>query len=420
MTAFEVFAWLIILAAAFTYITHRLVHVPRAVGLLLGGLFAAIAMTFLGRFFPTASLAIDTKAVLARFDFAEFLLNGVLGFIIFAGALEIDIEELRNRRATVLVLASAGVVISAGLVGGAVYGILRAFGSDVRFAECFLFGALVSPTDPVAVLAIMRDLSVPRRLQVEIAGESLLNDGFGIVLYSLLYSAVVGNARPVGEMIGSGFLEFLREAGGGAALGLIAGGAVFLLLKTVDEPQIEVLMSFGLVSAIVIASTYAGTSAPLGCAVAGLFIARREHEAMKQPTREALATVWSFIDFVLNAMMFLLMGVEAAAVGLPGARAAVAMAVIALLVVALRFPSVWLAGKLVPGEHLSLRFLTALTWSGLRGSVTIALALSMPQTAHHDFLLRAAYAIVLFSMIVQASTIAPLLRRLGLEERRDG
>lgn len=420
MSSMQLAAWLIVLAAIFSYINHKFLRLPRAIGLLLGGLFGALALMLFDRLFPGARLVLQTRTAIARFDFAAFVLNGVISFLIFAGALDVDVALLRKRRMTVLVLASAGVLISTFLIGYATEGIFRAFGHPVPFVDCLLFGALISPTDPVAVLAIMRQISVSSRLQVEMAGESLFNDGIGIVLFSVVLTGATAPAQPLATMIGASALFFLQQALGGCAVGLFLGGAVYLLLKTIDEPHVETLLSFALVASIVLASGYTHVSAPLGCAVAGLLIGHRARaNAMKQRTRAALDILWSFTDFVLNAMLFLLLGLKAAAAGLVSIVSFAAIGLIIVAVIAARFVSIWIAGLLVPPARLPLRSVVALTWGGLRGGLSVALAVSLPALPDRGLILQAAYATVLFSLLVQGLTVSPLLRRLGLQQQEN-
>ncbi len=270
------------------------------------------------------------------------------------------------------VLATAGFALSKLFVGYGMYSLLLLFDRPMPLIHCLVFGALISLTDPVAVMAIMRELSVSKRLQVEMAGESLFNDGVSIVLFSILVSAVAAPAHSAAGLAKQSIVLLFREGIGGVAAGAILAFFAYLLLKSIDEPNIEVLMSVALVASIVLVSKYLQLSAPLGCAVGGLVIGHRaRRHAMREDTRRALDTLWSFIDSLLNALLFFLLGMEALSVGVPGLRHAAVLASIVALVIAARFPSVWLASKVVPRQHIAGRTVVALAWGGLRGGVVL-------------------------------------------------
>jgi CPA1 family monovalent cation:H+ antiporter len=338
-------------------------------------------------------------------------LNGFLSFLLFAGALEVDFAELFARKWTVLALATLGTVLSTGLVGGALLGVSTALGIAIPILWCLVFGALISPTDPVAVMLVLRRVGIPSELQATVAGESLFNDGIGVVLFSLLVSLALNSAAHLqGPFAISGL--FLLEAVGGGLLGLALGYAALILIRGVDDYSVELIISLALVT---VTYSLAGTlhvSGPVAVVVAGILMGNHGMQwAMSETTRRHLETFWLLVDDTLNALLFLLIGLEIAAIDL-ALRALAATAVMIPLALVIRWLSV--AASALP-LHLRLprpfgAFLV-LTWGGLRGGISVALALALPATPYKAAMLTIAYGIVVFSIVVQGLSLEWVARR---------
>ncbi|MGH7116963.1 MAG: cation:proton antiporter, partial [Stellaceae bacterium] len=338
------------------------------------------------------------------------LLNGFLSFLLFAGALEVDFAELFARKWTVLTLAIFGTLLSTALIAGALAGVSAVLGIRIPLAWCLVFGALISPTDPVAVLLVLRRVGIPPYLQAIIAGESLFNDGIGVVLFSLLLSFAAGGHEVHGAwpIIG----EFLRSAVGGGVLGLVLGYAAFVLLRGIDDYNVELIISLALVTGTYSLAGAIGVSGPVAVVVAGILIGNHGMRwAMSELTRQHLKTFWLLIDDTLNALLFLLIGLEIAAIDLDR-RALLATIVLIPIAIAARWLSVT-ASALPLSLHLPGRFgsFLVLTWGGLRGGISVALALSLPATSYRDTMLTIAYGIVVFSIVAQGLTLEWVARR---------
>ena len=403
---------LIGLAALFGYINHRLIKLPPTIGLVVMALAASIAVLGLDVLAPELAIATTLRSAVAQIDFHETLMTGMLSFLLFAGALHVDLASLRERRYAIGLMATGGLLISTLLIGGAMYLLFQAFGLDLPFLVCLLFGALISPTDPIAVLGILKSVSVPRTLEAKIAGESLFNDGVAVVVFTILVALVSGDAGH-----GAGAAEiallFVREALGGLVLGLVLGSIAFAAMRSIDDYVLEVLISLALVTVTYSIALALHTSGPIAVVVAGLLIGNHgKRFAMSETTRDHLTKFWELIDEILNAVLFLLIGLEVFALTFTAATAWIALIAIPVTLAA-RFISV-----AVPISLLRLRrsftqgAVPVLTWGGLRGGISVALALSLPDAPWKDNLLAACYVVVVFSIIVQGLTIGRLVRRV--------
>jgi monovalent cation:H+ antiporter, CPA1 family len=407
---FDLLALLLVLAAIFGYLNHRFIGLPLTVGLLLLALLSAIVLITLGAALPELGLKLALRRLLAGVNLPVALLNGFLSFLLFAGALEVDFAELFARKWTVLALAVFGTLLSTGLIAAALFGVSAALGIPVPPAWCLVFGALISPTDPVAVLLVLRRAGIPQDLQAVIAGESLFNDGIGVVLFSLLLSFAVGGGETHGVLAIVG--EFMRFAVGGGVLGLVLGYAAFALLRGIDDYNVELIISLALVTGTYSLAGMIGVSGPVAVVVAGILIGNHGMRwAMSELTRQHLKTFWLLVDDTLNALLFLLIGLEIAAIDLDE-HALVAMLILIPIAIAARWLSVT-ASALPLSLHLPGRFgsFLVLTWGGLRGGISVALALSLPATTYKDTMLTIAYGIVVFSIIIQGLTLEWVARR---------
>jgi CPA1 family monovalent cation:H+ antiporter len=403
-------ALLLAIAAAFAYANHFVLRLPRNSGLLVIALIVSIGLRVLEDEFPSVGLSRALDSVFNHVDFGQLLLNGFLAFLLFAGAIEIELERLLERKWTVLVLATFGVLVSALAMAGGMYLIFQFTGLNVPLTYCLVFGALISPTDPVAVLDVLGKLPVPTRLQSVIAGESLFNDGIGIVLFTIFLQQATGGEALSTERL---MLDFGREAFGGATLGLITGGAALLVMRGIDEYNIELMISLALVTGTYAVAQALGVSGPVAVVVAGLLMGSLGRKyAVSDRTRDYLRKFWSLTDEVLNALLFLLIGFGFAAIDLRWTHIAAAALAIPLSLLARMVSIAVTALPLHLGSPQKLAAVTLLTWSGLRGGIAVALALSLPPSNYRPALLTVSYAIVLFTMIVQGLTLRPIAARL--------
>jgi CPA1 family monovalent cation:H+ antiporter len=414
-SAFELIAILLGLSAVFGYVNFRFIRLPHTIGLLVIALAVSLAIIATEAAFPVLNLKETAQAMLGKVDFTRTLMESVLSFLLFAGALHVDVSALYERRWSIGIMASAGVVLTTALVGGAMYLVFDAIGITVPFLACLVFGALIAPTDPVAVLSTLKTVRVPRSLEATIAGESLFNDGVGVVVFTIVVALAFGPAgggHGAHVTAGSVAVLFLTEAVGGAVLGLATGWLVFLLMRTIDEYTVEIMLSLALVTGTYVIAARLGLSGPIAVVVAGLLIGNRGTRlAMSETTREHLLTFWELIDEILNSLLFLLIGFEVLAVsGQPGAVAAAAVAI--PLVLASRLISVVLPmaalhfAEAFKGGHVAV-----LTWGGLRGGISVALALSLPPSEVREVLLTVCYGVVIFSVIVQGVTVGAVIKR---------
>ena len=415
MTPFDAAALLIVLAAGLGYANHKFVGLPHAIGLVIMGAVASLGVVLVDQIFPAWGLGDAVRDYLADIDFHDALMNGMLSFLLFAGALHVDLAALMSRRWTILVLATIGVLISTLIVAGAFWVLAGALGVGVPFAWCLVFGALISPTDPVAVMSVLKQARVPPALEAKVAGESLFNDGVGVVVFAILLSAAIGGE---GISFGRAAELFVVEAGGGAVLGLGAGWLVYRSMKTIDDHNLEVMITLALVMGGYALAHALHVSGPVAMAVAGLFIGNHGTRfAMSARTREHVTTFWNLIDEILNSVLFLLIGLEVVAIALDAAHLAAGLGAI-VVVLAARAIAVGLPmTALARFTDFTKGAYPILVWGGVRGGISIALALSLPPGAVKDTVLTATYVVVVFSVIVQGSTISRLARRLVPADR---
>ena len=402
-------AVLLVLAALFSWLNHRFIRLPVSIALLLFALATSLAVVALGRLgFDSQRLA---QEVLDKVQLDQALLNGMLSFLLFAGALQVDLGELAERKWAVGFLASLGVVVSTALVGFAMWVLFAALGQRIPLVWCLLFGALISPTDPISVLAILKSARVEKSLEMKMAGESLLNDGFAVVLFVVLLGIALGGEKATPLHVAA---LFAQEVIGGALFGLAIGYAAYRMLATVDQYQVEILLTLALVAGGYALATELHVSGPIAIVVAGVLIGNHGRKyAMSARSRERVDTFWELIDEILNAVLFVMVGLELLRLDFDSTYAwAAALAIPAVLLA--RLLSVALAA-LVPGLRAEFPpyVIAILTWGGLRGGISVALALSLPNSKFRDALITVTYAVVVFSIVVQGLTLARVLRLLG-------
>ena len=410
LSTFDLVALLLVVTAAFAWINHVLIRLPHTIGLLVMGLAASLVLVGVELALPQVTLHEDLNVLLRQIDFREAVLDGMLAFLLFAGALHVDLSTLRSRAWPVGLMATAGVLISTAVVGLGVWWLSARLGAPVALPWALVFGALISPTDPVAVLSTLKSVRVPATLEADMAGESLFNDGVGVVVFAVLLAIATGEGGTGPAQVAD---LFVLEAGGGALLGLGAGWLAYRATRAIDNYPIEVLISLALVMGTYALAARLHLSGPLAMVVAGLLIGNRgPRDAMSDETQRYLFAFWTLIDEVLNSVLFLLIGLEVLVVRFDPTFAWLAVVAVPLALAG-RFCAVVLPVAalrrmipFVPGT------VAALTWGGLRGGISIALALSLPDVAERPALLAATYAVVVFTIVVQGLTLRALVARV--------
>jgi len=411
----------ITLAAVFGYINYRFLRLPHTIGLVIIALLASLGVMAIDAIIPTLGIGDGVRGFITGIDFHDILMEGMLSFLLFAGALHVNLDDLMARKWAIASLATAGVLMSTFMVGSVTWGVAGLLGIDLPFIWCLVLGSVIAPTDPVAVLGILKTVHVPKSLEVKIAGESLFNDGVGVVVFLIMVAIAVGSAGHGGHGGDIGVLDvvrlFAQEALGGAALGLITGWIAYRALRNVDEHNLEVLITLALVMACYGIAIALHLSGPIAVVVAGLLIGNHGRRfAMTKTTRDHVTTFWSLIDEIMNSALFLLIGFEILALTWSGDIAVFALIAIPVALGA-RFISV-----ATPLTLLGLRqtftkgAVPVLTWGGLRGGISVALALSLPDVSAKPVILAATYAVVIFSIVVQGLTVKPVVRLLVAED----
>ncbi len=405
---FDLFAFLLLLAAAFGWINARFLKMPSNIGLLLMGVLASIILLAIDLVLPGAGVVAEVGGILRRIDFYDAVMNGMLAFLLFAGGLHVEWEALRKRVGTVTALATVGVLISTVTIGFGFWALAHLLGLGISLPWSLVFGALISPTDPVAVLSLLKSARVPQLLEIEMAGESLFNDGVGVVLFTILVAvAAVGDHVSVPSAIGL----FLLEAVGGGLIGFAAGTIAFYAMRAIDDYVVEVIISLALVTVTYALAGRLHTSGPIAVVVAGLLIGERgPAHAMSETTQRYLFGFWTLIDELLNAVLFLLIGLELLVIDYDLRYSWLAVCVIPLALAA-RLVSI---GVPFAAMRVYVRFIKGsipvLVWGGIRGGISIALALSLPYGDERPVILTATYAVVLFTVVVQGLTMRRVIR----------
>lgn len=406
MNVFEIIALLLTLAAVFGYLNQRWIRLPPTIGLMLISLILSLGLIAAGQLGP--GLEEQADQIVESIDFSRTLMNGMLSFLLFAGALHIDLRALARQKWAIGTFATIGIVCSAVMIGVATWFLLGWLGTPLPFIYCLTFGALISPTDPIAVLGLLKQAKAPKSLETKIAGESLFNDGVGVVLFVVLFEILTGeHAFEVGHVV----VLFAQEVIGGLSLGLFLGWIVYRMIKGVENYQVEVLLTLALVTGGYALAMALHMSGPLTVVTAGLLIGNfGRARAMSDLTRKNLDTFWELIDEILNAVLFVLIGLEILVLTLSGKY---------LLAGALLVPVVLLARFISLGIPITLfrrrrtftpHAVKLMTWGGLRGGISVALALSLPSGEARDLILTVTYVVVVFSLLVQGLTIPRLLR----------
>lgn len=406
MSLINILAVLVVLAAGFSYINQRWLRWPKTIGLMTLSMALSVLLLGIGKWWPGA--ATPVRELLNDLDFDRFVMQWMLSFLLFAGAMHVSLEDLLRLKWEVAVLATVTVVLSTFLVGGLTWWVLQQLGIGMPWIYCLLFGALISPTDPIAVLGILRDVKATRSLETIIAGESLFNDGMAVTMFTLLLGLAEGR-HELG--IQGTALLFLHEVLGGIAFGVTLGWGGVRLVRSVDDYNTEVLITVAMTMGGYSLASAAGTSGPIAIAVAGLVFGNHGRAfAMSQVTRLYLDHFWEIVDEALNGILFVLIGLELLVLVSKGEHALAVLSIIPIVLLS-RLISVGFPIGLMRGiRRFPPRLVQTLTWGGLRGGVSVALALSLPKGPERDVILHVAYGVVVFSILVQGLTVGRLVR----------
>ena len=419
MSIFSIGAILVGLSALFGYINHRLLHLPHTIGLVMIALVASLSIIAIDLLDPTLGIGSKVTGMLRQIDFNATLMHGMLSFMLFAGALHADFSALKTKRRVIAVMALVGTFLSTFTVATLMWVVAGWVGLDLPFIWALVFGALISPTDPVAVLGLFKTVKVPDTLQAKMAGESLFNDGVGVVVFTVVVAFAmsgVGEAgSPHADTMGATEIAklFFTEVAGGVALGFAAGYIGYRAMYGINEPSLEVLITLALVMVTYALALALHMSGPISMVVAGLFIGNRGVKyAMSAATRADVMTFWTLIDEILNSVLFLLIGLEVLVISANADLLGFALLAIPVTLIA-RALSVGIPMILLSRwEVFTKGAAPVLIWGGLRGGIAVALALSLPETEYKVTILTITYGVVLFSIIVQGLTVKPLVKRM--------
>jgi CPA1 family monovalent cation:H+ antiporter len=410
MELYYSFSALIVLSAIFSYINARFLKLPAAIGIMVIALLVSLGLLATDNIFPHTFDRV-TKLI-ASVDLTEILMGAMLNFLLFAGAIHIHLEDLKEQRMPIVVFSTVSVVISTFVVGFLTFHLLPLFGMPVPFIQCLVFGALISPTDPIAVLGILKQAGVPKSLEMKIAGESLFNDGMAVVIF------IVMLALARGEEVNTSFsgisMLLAKEALGGIVLGLILGFIGSQMIYRVDGYNVHVLITLAIVMGGHLVAQALHMSGPLAMVAAGLVVGNygKNLGGVSEDERDYIDKFWELIDEILNAILFLIIGFELLLIPDLKQYATVGMITIFAVLLA-RFLSIYVPVKILPFKNrFGRKSITILVWGGLRGGVSVALALSIDSGLNKDLFLAITYFVVLFSIIVQGLTVGKLTKKM--------
>jgi CPA1 family monovalent cation:H+ antiporter len=407
MQLFNIITILFVLSALFSYVNHRFIRLPTAIGLMLISVLVSLALVFMGHLGLGFGFEREGVRFLSSINFDKTLMVGMLGFMLFAGALHLNINDLLAHKWKIGFFATVGLIISTFMVGSSIYFVLKAVGLEMGYIYCLLFGAIVSPTDPIAVLGILREARTPKAMEISITGESLFNDGIAVVVFIILHGIATGEHSASMREVS---VLFVKETIGGFAFGLAVGWLAYRILKTLDNYQVEILVTLALVTGGYALALSMHTSGPIAIVVAGLMVGNVGRKfAMSDRTRERLDTFWELIDEILNSILFVLIGLELLAVTL-NVRFVLAGALAVPVALMSRFVSLAVPSAVLRPLDLGPGALKVMTWGGLRGGIAVALALSLEPGFERSVILAMTYAVVVFSILVQGLTLKYLLK----------
>lgn len=409
MELFLIFSILITLAAFFSFINIKFLKLPSGISLMLMGVLVATGVIVTGYFSVGFTEMIREK--LSLIDFSEFLLGILLSFLLFAGSMHVSIPDLKKSAKSIISFATIGTLISTVAVGYSLFYLLSAFNQPIPLIYCLLFGALISPTDPIAVMGILKKTNLSKNIETNIVGESLFNDGIGVVIFATILKIASDGAENFG--IADIGILFIQEAVGGIFMGLIIGFIGYKLMKSIDHFQTEILISLAMVMGGYSLCHSIHVSGPLAMVVAGLMTGNRGKElAMSDITKDYLGKFWEVTDEILNAVLFMLIGLEIVIVSFDLSYLTIGI-ITALIIIIARFVSLYIPAVLFRFKKVfGTKSLFIMTWGGLRGGISIALALSLPQNPYKNILVSITFVIVIFSILIQGITVEKVIKRL--------
>ncbi|MEH6479684.1 MULTISPECIES: cation:proton antiporter [Pseudoalteromonas] len=409
LSVLEISAIFLSITALLTYLNHRFIGLPTTIGVMVISMLLSIGAIFLG-FLGFDDLIDYEVSLLDQLDFTEVLLDGMLSMLLFAGALHVNVSDLRRYKLPIGILACVGTLLSTVIIAGALYLVLPLLGFDLAFIWCLLFGALISPTDPIAVMGILQSAGAPKSIETVIAGESLFNDGIGVVIFVLLLGVLSSGDIPTTYYVAH---TLAVEAGGGIVFGLVLGGILYYLLKSIDSYQEEVLLTLaGVIGGYALASHW-HLSGPLAMVMMGLMVGNHGRSmAMSDKTRHYVDLFWELIDEILNAILFVLIGLEVVMIAfssnlfIAGGLTILIALLARLIVVGITTTTFNKQLELPSGAW------KVLTWGGLRGGISVALVLQLPDGNERDILLALTYAVVVFSILIQGLSIGKVAKTI--------
>ena len=413
MNLYDAFTILIVLSALFGYVNYKFLKLPTTIGIMVISLLVSFGIVGLS-IFDSVYLQTTIDAV-TRLDFPSILLRIMLSFMLFAGAIHIDLKVLDKEKIHVIIFSTFGVLLSTVIIGILMFFLLQLFGLNVNIIYCLLFGALISPTDPIAVLGILKNAKIPKSLEMKITGESLFNDGVAVVIFITIYEITKSGLQDLD--ISNVFVFFLRETGGGIIFGFILGYIGYLMLKSIDNYKVEVMITLAMVMGGYSFAHFIHVSGPLAMVVAGIIIGNRGKQfAMSETTKEYLDKFWELIDDILNAILFIIIGLEILIIKKDLNFVEIGLISIVLVLLS-RYLSLGVSILIMKFKRtFPKNTIWVLTWGGLRGGISVALALSLTQTMQRELFVTVTYIVVIFSILVQGLTIKNYVKRLKLSE----
>ncbi|CAM3626616.1 sodium:proton antiporter [Psychrobacter glaciei] len=414
LTILEISAIFLSITALLTYVNHRFIGLPTTIGVMVISILLSIGAIFLG-FLGFDQLIDYEVSLLEQLDFTEVLLDGMLSMLLFAAALHVNISDLKRYKLPIGILAGIGTIVSSLLIATALYFMLPLFDFGLPFLWCLLFGALISPTDPIAVMGILASAGAPKSIETVIAGESLFNDGIGVVIFVLLLGILSSGDIPTANYVAH---TLAVEAGGGVVFGLVLGAILYYLLKSIDSYQEEVLLTLaGVIGGYALASHW-HLSGPLAMVMMGLMVGNRGRElAMSDKTRHYIDLFWELIDEILNAILFVLIGLEVVIIACSG-NLFIAGGLTIIIALLARLIVVGMTTKTFSRQlNLPAGAWKVLTWGGLRGGISVALVLQLPMGTERDILLALTYAVVIFSILVQGLSVGKVAKSIRTDEK---
>lgn len=406
MDLYYTFSILIVLSAIFSFLNSRFLKLPPAIGIMLLAILTSISLVALGEIYPAFSQ--NFSGLVASVDFPAVLMGAMLNFLLFAGAIHVSMQDLNKQRLPILILSTVGVLLSTFMVGALMHSMLLLLEVDVPFIQCLVFGALISPTDPLAVIAILKRAGITKPIQVKIAGESLFNDGVSVMLFAILLQLAQGSEVDITFRNIAGL--FVQETIGGLVVGLLLGYVGSQGIKRINDYQVTVLITVAIVMGGYLVTRYLEISGPLTMAAAGLVIGNYgKKTAMSAADKDYLDKFWEMIDEILNAMLFLIIGLELLLITEIQQYWMIGCLSIVIVLFS-RYLSIWLPMWVIPGiGRFDAKTMAVMVWGGLRGGVSVALALTIDPYLNQNLFLSATYYVVVFSIVVQGLSIGKLI-----------